>query len=85
MEDADESVAEGAQGLVVHVAGGAVRSTRSALPLLPLVGFSGPPPEPGVPVTEHRALHKSLRAERMSSGRGGPWRGDGCGPGIGSA
>jgi hypothetical protein len=48
--------------------------------MLPLVGFSGPPPEPGVPVTEHRALHKSLRAERMSSCRGGPWRGDGCAP-----
>jgi hypothetical protein len=25
-----------------------VRSARSALPVLPLVGFSGPPPEPGV-------------------------------------
>ena len=56
MQDADEAVAEGAQGLVVGVAGGAVRSTRSALPMLPLVGFFGPPPEPGVPVTEHRAL-----------------------------
>ena len=48
--------------------------------MLPLVGFSGLPPEPGVPVTEHRALHKSLRAERMSSCRGGPWRGEGRAP-----
>ena len=48
MQDADEAGNQGAQGLVVHVAGGAVRSTRSALPMLPPVGFSGPPPEPGV-------------------------------------
>jgi hypothetical protein len=32
----------------------AVRSTRGAQPVLPPVGFSGPPPEPGVPVTGHR-------------------------------
>jgi hypothetical protein len=38
-EDADESVAPSAQGLVVGVAGGGVRSTRSALPMLPSVGF----------------------------------------------
>ena len=57
-----------------------VRSTRSALPMLPLVGFSGPPPEPGVPVTEHRALHKSLRGEEVSSCGGGPRRGDRCAP-----
>jgi hypothetical protein len=56
----------------------AVRSTRSALPMLPLVGFSGPPPEPGVPVTEHRALHKSLRGKEVSSRGGGPRRGDRC-------
>ena len=40
--------------LVAHV-----RSTRSALPILLSVGFSEPPPEPGVPITEHRALHDS--------------------------
>jgi len=45
---------------------GAVMSTRSAVPMLPLVGFSGPPPEPGVPVIEHRALHKCLREKRLS-------------------
>jgi hypothetical protein len=39
MQDADESITQGAQGLVVAVSGGAVRSTRSALPMLPLVGF----------------------------------------------
>ena len=38
-----------------------VRSTRSALPALPLVGFSGSPPEPGVHLSAHRALHKSRR------------------------
>src|SRR6266511_4280748 len=37
----------------------AVRSDRGALLVLPPVGFPGPPPEPGVPITEHRALHKS--------------------------
>ncbi|WP_328844869.1 hypothetical protein [Streptomyces sp. NBC_00258] len=36
-----------------------VRSARGALPALPLVGFPGPPSEPGVPVSGHRALHKS--------------------------
>ena len=35
-----------------------VRSDRGALLVLPPVGFPGPPPEPGVPITEHRALHK---------------------------
>jgi hypothetical protein len=40
---------------------GHVRSTRSALPALPLVGFSGSPPEPGVHLSAHRALHKSRR------------------------
>lgn len=29
---------------------GSVRSARSAVPALPRVGFSEPPPEPGVPV-----------------------------------
>lgn len=76
--DVEPPAGQGEHGLGVGFAFSAVRSTRSALPMLPLVGFSGPPPEPGVPVTEHRALHKSLRAERMSSCRGGPWRGDGC-------
>src|ERR1700751_3008061 len=80
VQDAEEAVAEGAQGLGVGVAGGAVRSTRSALPMLPLVGFSGPPPEPGVPVTEHRALHKSLRGKEVSSCGGGQGRGDRCAP-----
>jgi hypothetical protein len=37
----------------------AVRSARSALPALPLVGFSEPPPEPAVPITRQRALRKS--------------------------
>ncbi len=36
-----------------------VRSARSALPALPLVGFSEPPPEPAVPITGQRALRKS--------------------------
>jgi hypothetical protein len=35
-----------------------VRSTRGALPVFPPVGFPEPPPAPGVPVSEHRALHK---------------------------
>lgn len=48
--------------------------------MLPSVGFSGPPPEPGVPVTEHRALHKSLRGKEVLLGGGGLGRGDGCAP-----
>jgi hypothetical protein len=39
-------------------AGSDVRSTQGALPALPLVGFPGSPPEPGVRLTAHRALHK---------------------------
>jgi hypothetical protein len=36
----------------------AVRSGRGAVPVFRLVRFLGPSPEPGVPITEHRALHK---------------------------
>jgi hypothetical protein len=36
----------------------AVRSTRGALPVLLLVGFPVSPPEPGVHLTAHRALHR---------------------------
>src|SRR4051812_6455007 len=50
---------EAEQGLGVVLALGDVRSVRGALPALLLVGFPEPPPEPGVPVSEHRALHKS--------------------------
>ena len=46
---------------VSHLHPPQVRSTRSALPALPLVGFSGSPPEPGVHLSAHRALHKSRR------------------------
>ena len=35
-----------------------VRSTRGALPVFRPVGFPGPPPEPAVPVSGQRALHK---------------------------
>jgi hypothetical protein len=35
-----------------------VRSTRGALPVLLLVGFPVSPPEPGVHLTAHRALHR---------------------------
>ena len=47
---------------VSHLRPTQVRSTRSALPALPLVSFSGSPPEPGVHLSAHRALHKSRRA-----------------------
>lgn len=36
----------------------AVGSTRSAVSALPPVRFCGPPSEPGVPVSVHRALHE---------------------------
>ena len=39
--------------------GNTVRSTRGALPVLLPVGFPVSPPEPGVRLTAHRALHKS--------------------------
>ena len=44
--------------LVDPAQGTPVRSARGALPVFPPVGFPEPPPEPGVPVTRHRALHK---------------------------
>jgi hypothetical protein len=37
---------------------GVVRSGRDAVSVFRLVRFLGPPPEPGVPIIEHRALHK---------------------------
>jgi transposase len=49
-----------------------VRSTRGALLVFPPVGFPEPPPEPGVPVSGHRALHKSRSGVFSSSGRSGP-------------
>lgn len=36
-----------------------VRSARGALLMFPPAGFPGPPPAPGVPLSRHRALHKS--------------------------
>ena len=38
----------------------AVGSGRGALPGLPRVGFRGPPAEPGVRLSTHRALHVSF-------------------------
>ena len=77
-QDVEASTGQGQDCLSVVFALSTVRSTRSALPMLPSVGFSGPPAEPGVPVTEHRALHKSLRGKEVSSCGGGPRCGDGC-------
>src|SRR5205823_8533402 len=53
-----------------------VGSARGALPAFPLVGFPGPPAEPGVPIAEHRALRRSRMGGGCSSGGGGPRRGD---------
>ncbi|SDU66281.1 hypothetical protein SAMN04489733_7914 [Amycolatopsis keratiniphila] len=43
--------------LTAHVTEG-VGSTRSAVPVLPQVRFCGPPAEPGVLVSVHRAFHE---------------------------
>jgi hypothetical protein len=47
-----------------------VGSTRSAVPVLPPVRFCGPPSEPGVPVSVHRALHECRYAVSVWIGQG---------------
>jgi hypothetical protein len=42
-----------------RIAGVSVRSARGAVPVFRPVRFPGPPPEPGVHVSVHRALHTS--------------------------
>jgi hypothetical protein len=50
--------ATGPAAKVSHLRSNHVRSTRGALPVLLPVGFPVSPPEPGVRLTAHRALHK---------------------------
>src|SRR5512132_3403476 len=57
-----------------------VRSTRGALPVFPPVGLPEPPPEPGVPVTRHRALHKPRHGSCGRSSRDRPRTWDYCSP-----
>src|SRR6266581_3422413 len=57
-----------------------VRSDRGALLVLPPVGFPGPPPEPGVPITEHRALHKPRQGFRRALRTSRPRCWDACSP-----
>ena len=57
-----------------------VRSTRGALPVLPLVGFPEPPPAPAVPVSGQRALHKPRHGSCGSSSRGRPRSRGRCSP-----
>src|SRR5690348_13810151 len=71
-EGGDASPCEGDERLLVGFAFGAVGSARGAVPVFRLVRFLGPPAEPGVPITEHRALHKSRLGGGWSSGCGGP-------------
>src|SRR5688500_13384093 len=61
-----------AAAALVHRVAGEVRSSRGAVPAFRLVRFLGPPPEPGVRVPSHPALHKP----RWSGGclEFGPWR-----------
>ena len=57
-----------------------VRSTRGALPALPLVGFPESPPAPGVRLSAHRALHKSRRVWCLTSCCARPRCRDLCSP-----
>src|SRR3954453_13982786 len=57
-----------------------MRSTRGALPVFPPVSLPEPPPEPGVPVTRHRALHKPRHDSCGHSSRGRPRTWDYCSP-----
>jgi hypothetical protein len=45
---------------LVELLAGQVRSDRGAVPTLLSVRFPGPPPEPGVHVAAHRALHRAV-------------------------
>ena len=47
-----------------------VGSARSAVSVLPPVRFCGPPSEPGVPVSVHRALHECRYAVWFWIGQG---------------
>ncbi len=49
---------------------GPVESARSAVPVLPPVRFSVPLAEPGVPVSEYRALHGLCRSGVVEAGPG---------------
>lgn len=51
-----------------------VRSARSAVPVLRPARFSGPPSEPGVPVSEYRALHGRCRLSGWLNPRAGDAR-----------
>src|SRR3954453_9445176 len=57
-----------------------MRSTRGALPVFPPVSLPEPPPEPGVPVTRHRALDKPRHDSCGHSSRGRPRTWDYCSP-----
>ncbi|MEU1453442.1 hypothetical protein ABZ455_14570, partial [Streptomyces avermitilis] len=58
-EKADCKERWSAESIASSATARSVRSTRGALLVFPPVGFPEPPPEPGVPVSGHRALHKS--------------------------
>lgn len=79
VQDATRRLPRARKALVVGLSGGVVRSTRRVLPVLPSVGFSGPPSEP-VPFTAHRSLQKSRRGKEVPSCGGGPRVGNRCAP-----
>lgn len=58
VEDVDPPAGEADEGGVVFLAFRAVGSARGAVPVFRPVRLLGPPAEPGVPIAEHRALHK---------------------------
>jgi hypothetical protein len=57
-----------------------VGSSQGAVPVFRPARFPGPPSAPGVPITEHRALHKSRWISRHSSCGARPRRGYLCSP-----
>ena len=72
VEEVDAASGEADEGGVVFLPSARFGSARGAVSVFRLVRFLGSPAEPGVPITEHRALHKSRSGGWWSLASNGP-------------